>query len=322
MISYAQSLKDSLGCVHSIDNLVFEFVVKDYNVSSVFDSLSEIFADTVHGWEKEKSCAKNRPACSKYCWFRSAIWGGGVDIQYGHYRNFDKVTREWVEFPLLRVKFNPNKYWGSPLLKHLIAFFDENCDNGCLIKFDYAIDVPARSCDIQVHSRKEPGLYKGTRYYGQRNKHGRLKVYDKRVESDLPDDVTRVEWTFCFGKPIVFDNVHLLTGGPAPLPDVKTLGGASYNIARLLLDIRSLGGDVSECLRRFDPKTQKKLEPYTIGSGVQLLCADAVQLSTLLLVYCNDLSLSFRSDGVNPVSIGAVASRPSSDDLESEELPF
>ena len=323
MLSYAQNIKDSLGCVHSIDNLVVEFAVKDWNTGSVLDSLVKIFSDAIPGWERSKCCKENMPACSKFSWFKSAIWGGGFNVKYGHYRNLDKATREWDEFPLLRVEFNPNKYWHSPVLKQLLAFFDTNCDNGCLVKFDYAVDVPARSCDIVVHSRKEPGLYKGTRYYGQRNKHGRLKIYDKKAEADLPDDTTRVEWTFCLGKPIVFDNVLMLTNGPAPLPDAKTLGGASYNIARLLLNIRSLGGDVAESLSLFDPKTQKKLEPYTIGSGVQLLGADIVQLSALLLAYCNALSVSFHADGVNKVSIGTPVARASTDDLENDDrLPF
>lgn len=322
MVPYGQNLKDPLGCTHSIDNLVGEYAVKNWNTLSVLDSLAKIFSDALPGWNKSECCKENLPACSKYSWFKSAIWGGGFHIRYGHYRNFDKATREWDEFPLLRIEFNPNKYWNSPVLKLLLAFLDENCDNGCLVKFDYAIDVPARSCDIVVHSRKEPGLYKGTRYYGQRNKHGRLKIYDKKAEAELPDDTTRVEWTFCFGKPIVFDNVLMLTSGPSPLPDVNELGSQLHSIAQLCLTIRSLGGDVSSSLDCFDRRTRKKLEPYTIGSGVQLIGADIVQLSALLLAYCNALSLSFHADGVNPISIGSTMVRASSDDLESDELPF
>lgn len=323
MLSYGKNIKDPLGCIHSIDNLVVEFIVKNFNAKSVIDGLAaEVFAPTIPGWEKGKFSKTDLPACSAYSWFKSSIWGGGFYIQYGQYKDFDKVTREWSEYPLIRIKFNPNKYWNSPVLARLNDWIERECDTGVIVKFDYAVDVPARLRDIEVHSRKEPGLYKGTRYYGQRNKHGRLKIYDKKAESDLPDDTARVEWTFCYGKPIVFDDVYWMTNGPAPLPDAKELGLQTYNTARLLLGIRSLGGDVSEYLAMYDRRTQKKLEPYTIGTGVQLLSSCFSQLSALLVFYCDALSVSFNSDGVNKISIGNTFTRVSMDDLEADELPF
>lgn len=322
MLSYGKNLVDSNGCVHSIDNLVAEFLVKSFSSSVVLDSLSEIFSETVPGWERAKFSKDNLPACSAYSWFKSSIWGGGFYIQFGHYRDYDKCTREWAEYPLLRLKFNPNKHGSSPLLPKLLAWLARECDNGVLVKFDYAVDVPAPLRDLEIHSRKEPGLFKGTRYYGQRNKHGRLKVYDKKAESELPDDTSRVEWTFCIGKPIVFDEVVWLTHGPAPLPDVGELSPRTYALARLLLDIRSLGGDVSKSLGYLDGRTAKKLEPYTIGSGVQLLDGSYAVLRSLLGSYCDMLSLSFRSGGVNEFAIGSRSDRISRDDLESDELPF
>lgn len=321
MLSYGKTHVDSLGCTHSLDNLVLEYCVKSFSQKIVLDELSQIFLKYIPGWERSKCCKENLPACSAYSWFKSSIWGGGFYLQYGHYRDFDKATREWSEYPLLRVKFNPNKYWSSPLLSPLVDWFDSNCDNGVLVKFDYAVDVPARIKDIQVNSRKEPGLYKGTRYYGQRNKHGRLKIYDKREESDLPVDTARVEWTFCYGKPIVFDSVVWLTDGPAPLPDARELG-KSYSLVRILLDLRACGGDVQQALSYLDYRTAKKIEPYTIGTGVQLLGGDTAVLENLLRSYCVPLSLSFMSDGVNGFSIGRDFVRVSSDDLESEGLPF
>ena len=236
--------------------------------------------------------------------------------------DFDKVSREWTEYPLMRIKFNPNKHWTSPVLARLSDWVARECEDGVIVKFDYAVDVPVPMKDLQVHSRKEPGLYKGTRYYGQRNKHGRLKIYDKKTESKLPDDTTRVEWTFCYGKPIAFDDVVWLTHGPAPLPDVSVLGPQAMTLARLLLDIRALGGDVRQSLRHLDSRTAKKLEPYTIGTGVQLLSSCFSQLSALLVFYCDALSVSFKADGVNEISIGHTFTRVSMDDLEADELPF
>ena len=323
MLSYGKNIKDPCGGTHSIDNLVVEYIVRNFNAKSVIDSLAlSVFAPTIPGWEKSKCSKVDLPACSSYAWFKSSIWGGGIYVQYGQYRDFDKVSREWTEYPLMRIKFNPNKYWTSPVLARLSDWVARECENGVIVKFDYAVDVPVPMKDLQVHSRKEPGLYKGTRYYGQRNKHGRLKIYDKKAESDLPADTSRVEWTFCYGKPIVFDEVLWLTHGPEPLPDASVLDPRTLTLARLLLDIRSLGGDVRESMRHLDARTAKKLEPYTIGSGVQLLDSWLGQLTGLLKFFCDELSVSFRADGVNRIDIGADFKRLSTDDLEADELPF
>ena len=112
-----------------------------------------------------------------------------------------------------------------------------------------------------------------------------------------------------------------MTNGPAPLPDAKELG-KGYAVARMLLDIRALGGDVRKALGYLDYRTAKKLEPYTIGTGVQLLSSCFSQLSALLVFYCDALSVSFKADGVNEISIGHTFTRVSMDDLEADELPF
>ena len=324
MLRYNKIVTDSNSCTHSVDNLIVEYVVKSFRKESVLDSLSALFAEHIPGWERSSHCKENLPACTKFQFFRSAIWGGGFSIQYGHYQDFDRVTREWSEYPVLRVKFNPNKWMESPVFEQLLEWLDVWCDNGVLVKFDYAVDVPCRIGDIEVHSRKQAGLYKGkTRYFGQRNHHGYLKVYDKKEESELDHELTRVEWTFTLGKPIVFDDVVWLTNGPSPLPDVRELGSQSYALARMVLMVRSLGGDPKDALALLDYRTRKKIEPYTIGSGVQLFDFGVHYLTQLLHYYCSTLSVSFHADGVNAVSIGQQFRRLSCDDLENDdELPF
>lgn len=321
MLSYARNIVDSLACVHSIDNLIVEYVVKSVHKEKVLDDLAALFSSACQGWEREKKCKVDLPNCSKHQHFKSSIEGSGIYILYGHYHEWDEVHNEYTVLPLLRVKFNPNKWMNSPVFALLDSWISAWCDNGVLVKFDYAVDIPCRLRDIQVHSRKEPGLFKGTRYYGQRNKHGRLKIYDKKAESELDHDVTRVEWTFCYGRPLSFDDVYWLTCGPLPLPDASELGLQTYNTARLLLGIRSLGGNVEEFLSLYDRRTRKKLEPYTIGTGVQLFTG-VTQLVSLLEYYCDALSVAFSCGGVNGFSIGSPLSRQSLDDLDGDELPF
>lgn len=323
MIRYGKTINDERGCVHSIDNLIVEYAVSTFRAQTVLDELSQIFLETIPGWERSKNCREDLPACSKYQYFRSTIWGGGFHISYGHYKDFDKLTREWSVYPLLRVKFNPNKWISSPVFPRLVKWIEEWCDNGVIVKFDYAVDVPCLLSDITVHSRKEPGLFKGTRYYGQRNQHGRLKIYDKKAESELPDDTSRVEWTFCLGREIVFDDVLWLTRGPEPLPDVGVLSSQLMATCRILLDLRACGGDVEHALGYLDRRTRKKIEPYTVGTGVQLFDSGVAVLVVLLRYYCSLLSVSFSARGVNSISIGSDSDRMSLDDLEDDDvLPF
>ncbi|EOJ4528197.1 hypothetical protein ACKKL3_004419, partial [Shigella flexneri] len=104
---------------------------------------------------------------------------------------------------MMRFKINPNKHIGSPAVQVVLDFIREWCTDGYLVRWDYAIDVPVKIADVMViGSRKEKGLYKGTRYYGQRHKHGYLKVYDKQREQGLDDVLTRIEYTFEAGLPL------------------------------------------------------------------------------------------------------------------------
>lgn len=316
MISYAQKINGPGGCTHSVDNLVCEYYVDSFSADHVIDSLADIFARNVPDWTEEKNTRRDLPACSKYQYFRDTIWGGGFHVSFGHYKQFDKLDKSWDVLPVIRFKFNPNKWMHGPLFEDLLAWISLRCADGVLLKYDYAIDVPCRLCDLAVDSRKEPGLYKGTRYYGQRNQHGRLKIYDKKTEAaaEVPDDMTRVEWTFCRDREISFDTIVWLTNGPLPLPTASDLSPRTYALARLLLELRAAGGSVEVGLSYLDRRTRKKLEPYTVGTGVGLMDQGADVLHELLRQYCDLLSLSYAAPGVNGIQIG-VSVRHTADDL-------
>lgn len=332
MVRYENKNTDELGCTHSIDNLVIDFLVTSFSADTVLSELGTIFRDVDPSWSADTCTKTDLPACSKYQFFKATIWCRGFHCSYGQYQDFDPVDRTWNCVPILRVKFNPNKYMRSPVFAPLFAWIREWCCDGQIVKFDYAVDIPCRLEDLVVHSRKEPGLYKGTRYYGQRHQHGRVKIYDKATESAFRDGdetepaepLTRMEITFCSGKPLAFDSVLWLTRGPEPLPDVSELGSQAYAIVRLLRDLKACGGDVLTALGYLDRRTQKKIEPYTIGSGVQLFSCGDRWVVELLKVYCSELMITYRSGGVNPVRIGPdqLPEWLSIDDLEDpDQLP-
>lgn len=204
MVNYFIKEIDEYDYIHSIDNLVIT-----YNINPIFQhSYLDMFIDSLHNlrdlykgsvnyWER-----LNVTACSKYSWYCNHIHlDDGIYISLGHYREGVKEKATYVIFPLLKLEVNPNKHWGKPILKDLLSLINKFCLDAVLNRYDYAIDIPCKLQDIQVfNTRKEKGLYKGTRYFGQRNKNGFCRIYDKGVESSLATPLTRVEHTFSLVK--------------------------------------------------------------------------------------------------------------------------
>lgn len=99
------------------------------------------------------------------------------------------------------LEFNPNKVGkeGVALINHL----RRQKANLFVVRFDLAIDFPIDRNTLRlVKDKRKYGCEISssmTEYLGQRNKAGRTKVYDKKVESQLDYDCTRVELT-CDGK--------------------------------------------------------------------------------------------------------------------------
>lgn len=201
MLDYFYSKMDSLGYIHSLDNLVIEYYVEDMGIKcldKIIDGIREIKDRCdVEYWEK-----LNCVPCSRYSYYAHHIHlDDGIYIQLGHYTDFDHKDKKPDIFPLIQLQVNPNKHYGKPALNEFLALTDRYCYGAHLVKYDYAIDIPLFPEDVQnFGSRKEKGLYKGTRYYGQRNKNGYCKIYDKQKEQDLETPLTRVEHTICLTK--------------------------------------------------------------------------------------------------------------------------
>lgn len=192
---------DSSGYTHSIDNLIIEYYVEDMGIKCLDKIIDEvrIIKDNcdVEYWEK-----LNCMPCSRYSYYAHHIHlDNGIYIQLGHYTDFDHKDKMVDIFPLIQLQVNPNKHYGKPALTRFLSVMDKYCYGAQLVKYDYAVDIPVSPEDVQnFGSRKEKGLYKGTRYYGQRNKNGYCKIYDKRKEQGLDTPLTRVEHTICLTK--------------------------------------------------------------------------------------------------------------------------
>lgn len=271
---YYNSIKDENGFVHSIDNVVFVYYIKRYNMDKVADELIAIRENNAcDGWEK-----LNCPPCSKYSWYQNIIHIGAIHISFGKMQSFDKISsRTWITLPRLRIEVNPNKHFSEKVFQDILAWLKENCTDGILKKYDYAIDIPNHINNVKVyHSRKEAGLYKGTIYRGQRSQHGFMKIYDKAKEqADSETPLTRVEHTLEYGKPLSLEKINIIN------PTKKSANHSELDnlnkcIVSLCLALQAHDVDFEPYIASLNYRRRKTLEPYLHGNSIELVYDEAI----------------------------------------------
>lgn len=266
-MQYYKPITDRNGYVHSIDNVIIIFYLKRYNFENVANELVAIREFyQAEGWEK-----LNCPACSKFSWFQNIIHMDAIHICYGKYQRFDKINREWDFLPMLRLEVNPNKHFDKPIFRDILYWLNENCTDGILQRYDYAIDIPYDISKVKVYgSRKEAGLYKGTIYRGQRSHHGFTKIYDKAKEQKLDVPLTRVEYVLEADKPPSFEKIMIISQKAMTNADNDDLDTVNECIVEMAHALQALGEDYESYLQKLNYRRRKKLEPYLIGNSVEL----------------------------------------------------
>lgn len=266
---YYNSKLDSNGYIHSIDMVYAEYFAKcsSNGVLEVIRQVHEKFPE-----QRYEEYLDRKPS-SRYDFYLNNIVFGGAHIDIGKYRNFDKTTKSWDLFDMFQVRVNPNKYMNDLWFIELLSALLSVGTSGYLRKYDYAIDIPLSPDYVEViGSRKEPGLFKGTRYFGQAGEHGYLKVYDKQKElqkkwkKECEHPLTRVEWTQkCVKAPsldtvAVFDPTVLKT-------DYKALNDTDVAIVQMYLLLKENGIKYDLKLGR---GKMDKLKEYILGSYIPL----------------------------------------------------
>ena len=175
------------------------------------------------------------------------------------------------------VEFNPNKCMDSIQIHSDLSFLLSRCVGYSVSRWDLAIDIPYDR--ERVHMTKDKRKYElsqtsysnRTEYLGQRNAPGRVKVYNKTVESELDYSLTRVEITMGklndyvgdFGKfvpDIWIDNPQ------HELVDYTGLSETQIVLCDLLRD----SPNPEYYMTRIPYRIRKKIEPYVVGSGARL----------------------------------------------------
>ena len=261
-MKYYYPITDKNGYIHSIDMLYFECFVK-CGVDGVIDMCRKFHENypTLPYMEM-----LDRPHHSNYDFYIHGITISGIYIATGKYTDYDRDSKTFRLLPMMTLRFNPNKYmdedWFQELLKEIM---DVN-GGGVLRKYDYAIDIPVPIDSIKLFdTRKEYGLFKGTRYYGQSGRHGYLKVYDKGKDMMRKGDdvgtLTRVETTLDARKIPSLENIYILSNSELNT-DYSSLKDTDKAIVEMYLTLKHMGVDYDLKLGR---KKMDKLKEYITG---------------------------------------------------------
>lgn len=120
---------------------------------------------------------------------------GDLYFQDGYFRTMDCPFLEDDSFQFYL------KYELKDILSSVVLRIRECAVHSLVSRFDLALDVPVVRSRVQLikDNRKYSQIFKSsenfTEYLGNTNEGGRVKVYNKSLESDLPYDLTRIEVT-------------------------------------------------------------------------------------------------------------------------------
>lgn len=248
------------NCLYSLDKLTVEFEMLTEVAQTLMDSYS--LRSNVDSWVTGKLsvCRYNyRVNCSD----DNSFW-------IGFQPNWKKGNKY---ITVGRVEFNPSKL-GSDM--EFLRFYSQilsRCNHLLIkpIKFDLAIDLPVSR--EKVYLLKDKRTYEEysnsfsdrTQYLGPRNSHGRVKLYNKSLESKLNIPLTRLELTIDYAMSSLSDvqciipNLYILDSFQF---DIDVTGTDKVILIAVLQDISLL----NELSRR----KQQKIKAYLDSMQLKL----------------------------------------------------
>lgn len=261
-MEYYYSLKDKYNNIHSIDNVIITYFLT-CTLKFALGHLKMI-SDASENYYEKLDCAR----CSRYSYFNNIIhFDDGIFLRLGKYGVWLEDRKMFEVLPVIQIEVNPNKHFRKESFKRILQFIESYCSSGTLDKYDYAIDFIGKSLDdIQVfNSRKEKGLYKGTKYRGQRNKNGYCKIYDKGKEQKSDDIITRVEHTCCKNAKLSLESLFISDNNGCA--DLSKLSASRRLLVQAICRLRENKIEYDDLLDSLDRMTKSRIMPYINGTN-------------------------------------------------------
>lgn len=197
----------------------------------------------------------------------------------------------------VRVEYNPSKIIGTSKINIVNAIQYYFGHHKCYVTFmDLAIDIDKNKDTIIVCSKngREENRYMGTRYYGQRGKDGRLKIYDKKKEREKAGEIitqnnlTRIEYSFKADKPIPIDNLIFLTITPSQYYDIYIVKNIDIpiEVKCYLLAIQSGQAQIKQFTRTNQRKIKEALASYDLIDFDQIIQAQWRDILDIVYQIC------------------------------------
>lgn len=304
-MEYYYFLKDTSNNIHSIDNVIITYFLTS-RLECALAHLKMVSDCSGNYWEK-LDCKR----CSKYSYYNNIIhFDDGIFLKLGKFGMWLEDRKMFEVLPVVQIEVNPNKHFQKESFKRIIDFIESFCTSGVLEKYDYAIDfIDVKLDDIQIfNSRKEKGLYKGTRYRGQRNKNGYCKIYDKGKEQKSADIITRVEHTCCRNDKLSLEKLYIADNTCSS--DLSKLSASRRLLVQSICRLRENGIEYDDLLDQLDRATKSRIMPYINNANYIEYKYDLDILDKLLL----NMSGLFHFDYTD--SSGYMMVNP------EDELPF
>lgn len=187
------------------------------------------------------------------------------------------------------IEVNPNKCFIKPQCLYDVYYTLDKCVGYKVSRWDLAIDIPTDRMSVVLgkDQRKYELVCKckedRTEYLGCRNEVGRVKVYNKTLESDLDYTLTRCELTMPD-----YEDLNFFMKLDAIIPEVWIAGtdtgidltGLSDSQA-LLVELIRQQENPTLWLKRLEYRQRKKIEPY-VFDGYKRLKVDTTCIEYII----------------------------------------
>lgn len=269
-LNYYDHEEDANGLIYSIDMIRISFEISSYKFERLLNS--DLGEDTEHRLSEVRT--SNASAKYKFMINWSYPLAGNGVATIGYCFNDAKWEQRFGGF----IEFNPNSFSQN---EHFWKDFEKLKSNVSILevkRFDLAIDIPVMRDRIMVikgnqlyncymHSRQNK-----TEYLGRRNKVGFVKIYNKQIQKELDDPLTRVEITSSIDEikvPRIVDLTGIKRKDNAVLTAVLTNDIPSLALAnfspyyqgkiRSMLERHIVNFD-ADCLGKIKSKAEKYIE--------------------------------------------------------------